>query len=744
MRKLMWFTVGFGISCVLFAWLLPTFLLFYAAIGAAALAGLSALLTVKWKSLRIIAVSAFGCAAGLLWCMLFFGQYLAYPSSLDGTEQFLAATVTDHSYETGYGLGVDAVTILDGKPYQIRMYLEDTDPLQPGDKVEGLFQSRLTTPQSQKGATYHQGKGIYVMAYQRQDVVISRTESVPTWAFASSLRKAIQTILETSFSNDTAAFAKGLLLGDTTDLTYEMDTAFQISGIRHIVAVSGLHISILFALISNVTFRRRFLTALLGFPSLMIFAAVAGFTPSVCRACIMCGLMLLAQLIDKDYDSPTALAFSALVMMIGNPLVITSVSFQLSIASVAGIFLFREGIQNWILERFPKAQPHTPLQNLIRWFASSVAISLSAMTLTTPLCAWYFGTVSLVGVLTNLLTLWVISFLFYGLMGVCILHYLWPAAGLILARIVALPMHYVLWVSKALSSLPLAAVYTQSVYIVIWLAWMYTLLVIFLFQKNRRPGILGCCAAVGLCLAMILSWTEPLLSEARVTVLDVGQGQSILLQSEGRTFLVDCGGDTDSAAADMAAETLLSQGITHLDGVILTHWDADHAGGLTPLLSRIQTDFLLVPDIQGAKSCPQIDGAVCYVEEDLQISFGDGKITVFGPIYNGDDNENSLCVLFETQNCAILITGDRTDFGERMLMRHTSLPDVDVLIAGHHGAKTSTSVELLQTVTPETVIISVGKGNYYGHPHDDLLSRLEEFGCSVYRTDIHGTIIYRR
>ena len=100
--------------------------------------------------------------------------------------------------------------------------------------------------------------------------------------------------------------------------------------------------------------------------------------------------------------------------------------------------------------------------------------------------------------------------------------------------------------------------------------------------------------------------------------------------------------------------------------------------------------------------------------------------------------------MFETENCAILITGDRTDFGERMLLRSAELPDVDMLIAGHHGAKTSTSMELLEAVNPETVIISVGEGNYYGHPHEELLQRLEEFGCVVYRTDIHGTIVYRR
>ena len=128
----------------------------------------------------------------------------------------------------------------------------------------------------------------------------------------------------------------------------------------------------------------------------------------------------------------------------------------------------------------------------------------------------------------------------------------------------------------------------------------------------------------------------------------------------------------------------------------------------------------------------------------MEISLGESKMTVFGPIYSGSSNENSLCILFESQNCDILITGDRSDFGERMLMRNAQLPDVDLLIAGHHGSKHSTSEELLRTVRPETVIISAGEGNRYGHPHEELLQRLTQFGCTVYRTDLHGTIIYRR
>ena len=132
------------------------------------------------------------------------------------------------------------------------------------------------------------------------------------------------------------------------------------------------------------------------------------------------------------------------------------------------------------------------------------------------------------------------------------------------------------------------------------------------------------------------------------------------------------------------------------------------------------------------------------VSDTLTVTYGNTKLTVFGPVYGGYSNENSLSILFETENCDILVTGDRSGFGERMLLRQHEIPDVDILVAGHHGSGDSTSQELLDAVTPETVLISVSEDNHYGHPDSGLLQRLEERGCDIYRTDIHGTIVMGR
>ena len=233
-----------------------------------------------------------------------------------------------------------------------------------------------------------------------------------------------------------------------------------------------------------------------------------------------------------------------------------------------------------------------------------------------------------------------------------------------------------------------------------------------------------------------------------MTVLDVGQGQCILLQSGGRTYMVDCGGKGADGTADEAAQMLLSQGITKLDGVIITHFDGDHCAGTANLLTRVDADVVLLPvteDESGVADAisSETKGNVYRVTEIVELTYSNVVITVIPSYMENSDNESGLCVLFQTENCAILITGDRNAFAERMLLRNIEIPDLDVLVVGHHGSKYSTGKELLEATKPETAIISVGENNPYGHPAQETLDRLIEFGCKVYRTDLHGTIIYR-
>ncbi len=749
MRRMMWFTAGFALACAACAYLLPVkFLLLIAGILAAFSLGLM-IIAGRNRKLRIPGVLLLGCAVGVGWFFCYDLFYVNTARAYDGQTLPLTVEVTDYSWDTAYGTAAQGKLQLEDRSFQVQVYLQERRELEPGDTLTGEFRLRLTAAGGEKQETYHQGKGIFLLLYARNDVAVSHP-SDPGGYWPARLRQKILALLDAVFPEDARGFAKALLMGETAELDYETDTALKLSGIRHVAAVSGLHVSILFTFLYQFAGKRRYFTAIVGLPVLLLFAAVAGFSPSVTRAVLMQALMILAMLFNREYDPPTALAFAVLVMLGVNPLAVTSVSLQLSAGCMVGIFLFSGKISGYLLDdkRLGPAKGKSLKARLSRWTVSSISISLSSMAVTAPLSAFYFGTVSLIGILTNLLTLWLITYIFYGIALACIAGAVLLPLGQGIAWLIAWGIRIVLGTADVFSRFPLAAVYTCSVYILIWLVLSYVLLGLFFLGKKKQPGLLCFGITAALAVAVALSWLEPRLRPIQATVLDVGQGQCVLVQSYGKTYMVDCGGDTGDLAADSASQMLLSQGISRLDGLILTHYDRDHAGGVLSLMTRIGVDALYLPEIAddtGIKDA-LADGycsGIQWVRDTTVITAGSMKISMFPEENPGDSNESSLCILFQRENCDILITGDRSAAGERRLMAQTELPRAELLVVGHHGADSSTCFDLLAAVQPEFAVISVGAGNPYGHPRPEVLRRLEFFDSKVYRTDLNGNVVFR-
>lgn len=747
MRRLMLFSIGFTAACVTGVYLLSGYWLLV--LGLVCLASAAVLFFIKNRKAKIAAMILLGALVGLLWNWGFDSLYLADARNYDAKTVQTQIEVTDYNSQTDYGISVDGKLSLSGKTYRVRCYIDEITALRPGDKVTGIFRLRYTADGGEKGPTFHQGNGTFLLAYADGDVQITKCDSIPAKYMAATLRQRILRHLDKLFPEDTVGLARALLLGDGSKLSYEVDAAFQTSGIRHVIAVSGLHVSILFSVIYLFGGRHKVIGVVLGLPLLFVFAAIAGFTPSIIRACVMQALMTLSFLVDKEYDPPTALAFSVLVMLAINPLTVTSVSFQLSVGCVVGIFLFSEKIKNYILHKtfLNKVKKKTKMAQLANWFAGSVSITLSAMITTTPLYAYYFESVSLVGILTNLLTLWVVSFIFYGIMATCLLGAVWLPIGQAAAWVISWLMRYVIAVARLLSKLPMAAVYTKSAYVIAWLIFSYLLLIIFFSLKKKHPALFGACVSILLCIAIVMSYVEPRLDNFRISVLDVGQGQCILIQSNGRNYMVDCGGDSAEKAADEAARTLLCQGITHLDGLILTHYDKDHADGAELLLHRIPANTIYLPvtedDVGMQRFREQYGDEIRWIDSDTEFSDADMDFRLYPAAEFTSDNESSMCVLCRVDCCDILITGDRNAPGELELLQTHTLPEVDVLVVGHHGAKTAASLELLHVTKPKLAAISVSATNAYGHPAKEVLDRLELFGCAVARTDQLGTIVIK-
>lgn len=749
MRKLLWFSIGFTLACVLCAYVYSIWLLVGIPLGVICFVVL-VFLHNRSRFLPIIAAVCLGISLGLTWFGLYRYFYLMPAIDADGSEQFLNAQVIDYSEPTRYGVSVKARLTIDGKTFRSVLYLKGDHDLKPGDSVQCRFRLRMTH-EGLEGDTYHRGSRIFLLAYAQDEEICTISDQVPVRYLPAFIRKGITEKIDQLFADDTAPFAKALFLGDRSDIDYETNTAFKVSGISHIIAVSGLHISILFSVIFTIAGRKPLLTAILGIPTLILFAAVTGFTPSVTRACVMQILIILSELVLREYDPPTSLGTAVLVMLLCNPIAVTSVSLQLSVGCMIGIFLFSDRLHRWVCSW--KCWSDWRGKNLrVRfrnWISSSISITLAAMIVTMPLVAYYFGCISLIGVITNLLTLWAVSWIFCGIIFVCLLGLVWIQGGLLIASTVSWIVRYVLGVVKLLSSIPLAAIYLKSTFVAAWLIICYVLVFGFLLWKNRKPFVLVATLISSLTIALMLSWIMPLTAQSRVTILDVGQGQSIILQSKGRTFLVDCGGDDPQKAADEASETLLSMGIYRLDGIILTHYDQDHSGGIPYLLSRIKADSVYIPVFTEEESVQQsilsaAENSVILVQQDTHFDWSDCSLEIFAPVYQSGDNESGLSVLFCGENCDILITGDMGINAENKLLLEKSIPQLTALVAGHHGSPYSTGDGLLSMTKPQYVFISVGSDNSFGHPSEAVLERIEQHDCLLFRTDLDGTIVFRR
>ena len=744
MRKLMWLTVGFAAACVAGAYL--QYGLCIVAAIACALA-LCCILRFARPFLPKAICILIGCALGVSWFLCLDYAYLDPIRRMDGQATILDISVTEYSRQTDVGISVEGKTQIKGKTYKLIVYVNEDVELAPGDRIQGGFRLCYTGVGS-KETSYHQGSGIFLLAFPKGSNEIIKADHVPVKYFAAWLHRRVSDIINVVFPGDTRYFANAVLLGNTSEMPFSAKWALKTSGIYHISAVSGMHISVLVVLIYILCGKHRLLSAIVGIPVLLVFAAVVGFSPSVVRACVMHILMMIALAADVEFDPPTALAAGVLILLAVNPLCITSVGFQLSVGCMIGVLFFTERIHGFLLSqtKLGPAKGKTLKAKATRFFVASVSMTLGATLLTIPLSAAYFGTVSIAGVLANLLLLWLVSFVFYGIIVTCVLGAIWTPLGMICGWMVSWPVRLILGVSKMISKIPLSSVFTCGVYIIAWLVFVYILITVFAKSKKKQPIVLTCCILVGLLGAVACSWLELRCDHFRITAVDVGQGQCLVLQYEDKFYMVDCGGDSDDIASNAAAQLLMSQGIFRLDGLIVTHYDADHAGGVMQLLNVIPADKLYLPiqeeesDIQDALS-NQYSDRITWVNKDIVLE--EVNITIFASSNPYDSNESSLCILFQPENCDILITGDRSEEGELSLLEHTDLPDLEILIAGHHGSATSTSWALLNATRPEVVIISVGEDNRYGHPKQETLERLQSFGCGIYRTDLEGTIIFR-
>lgn len=740
MRILATFTGAFALGIFLAQYLLPVEWLLPC--GAAAFVLAFGRLFLRNDTGRRVLLVGVGLALAFGYDWLYIRQVQRPMEELAGTQREMTMTLCDYAISTGYGAKV-TVRLEDFPGKAVYYGEEKLLELEPGQTVTDLVQLQSAARIRDDDVTSFTSKGVFLLAYRRGEASYGEgTSASPRW-WPVRMGRAMQSRIAELFMGDEAGFLTAILTGDKSRLSDEGAAALSEAGLYHILAVSGMHCGFLLALVTYLTGKhRRRLTALCALPLLAFYAALTGGSPSVLRSCVMLAFLLAAPVCRRDSDGPTALLAALFLILLANPFAAASISLQLSFTAMAGILFLTPRLYRLLI--------HGRKGNRVtRFLAAGFSATMGALVFTVPLSGWYFGTLTLISPLSNLLCLWAASGVFVlGLVTVLLGFFCLPPAKL-LAVVPALLTRYILLMAGLLAKIPYHAAYFANPYLKYWLAYAY-ILFLTAWLRRKAPRRKYALAAILTCLTLALTVK---LGEWRyhagldVKVLDVGQGQCVLLASGGDFTLVDCGsGNSWYGPGEIASQHLRAMGCRKLDRLVLTHYDSDHISGVRSLLARMDVDTLLVPELADDGLGGEIlelarehGVTVETVESRTELPMGKAVLTVLPPAGEGEDNERGLSVLASAEDADILITGDMDAATERKFLEAYDLPDIEVLVAGHHGSKYSTSNDLLDALTPETACISVGS-NSYGHPADETMRRLAEHGCAIYRTDMQGTI----
>lgn len=646
--------------------------------------------------------------------------------------------------------------ILSKKTARILVYDDAKQSVQIGNKVNvkgelSLFEEARNPGNFYQKFYYEKQKiGAFLWA---EALRVTDRESNPLKQGLYELRQKWKRILIDAAGEEDGGALAAILLGEKQGMDREIRELYQVNGIAHVLAISGLHLSFLgvgvYHLLRRITGSYT-VGGLAGVLFLSAYILMIGMTVSAFRAMVMFLFRIGADLSGRHYDSPTALAAAAVTVCMWRPLSLYDSGFWLSFGALIAIIFILPIFKN------------LPAQSL--W--ASVSVNLFLL----PILMYSFYEVPIYGVFLNLIVIPLLSVLMAaGLIGTMISLF-WEHAGEAIFLCCRIIFRVYEHSCEAALRLPFARVVTGQQDI-----WKILFYYVFLFaavlllrkkeenkgeKRSRKKRVVLSVLLVGTGMTILL-FTAQVKDKITITMLDVGQGDGLVIRGpEGKTYFMDGGSSDVKKVGEYRIEPyLLSQGIGSLDYVFASHGDQDHISGIKELVQRQKTGVtikrLVLPTqtvwddaLKELAEMAEKEGIPVFTMEKGQcLTEGKLSLTCIQPgkgEMEETGNSASLVLALRYGDFDMLFTGDVEGEGEKRLVDHLqgeySECVWDVLKTAHHGSGNSTTEEFLKTAAPQYAFISAGKNNSYGHPHKETLERLKDAGAIVYSTQEEGAV----
>lgn len=617
--------------------------------------------------------------------------------------------------------------------------------------------SKATNPGQFDESSYYKAKGVSCKAFA-EDIQITNHKTSFLANFIYRTRCQLTEQIQALLPKEEAGLMSAILFGDKTLLSEETKELYQKNGFAHIMAVSGLHISLLgyglYVLLRKITAPVWFAA---GVPVIVLifYGALVGFTVSACRAILMFAILMLSVCIGRWYDMNSALSLAAIILLLKQPLQLYEPGFLLSFAAVIGIAV----INPKLCEAFAK-KGEKGLK-----IKKSLLISISTQLVTLPLTCYFFYEIAPYSILINLILLPLCSFLVLTSLIACLTSFLFIPLGRFLIGGSYYLLQFFSFILHIPERLPYHLILVGQLSILQMVGYYLILFATYFIYcyESRKWSWFGL-------IFLLLFFQVQLPNGIYLACLDVSQGDCFVLTSKEQVIMIDGGSsDVDHVYEYRIHPFLKSKGIRHINTIFISHADQDHVSGILECVEQITSNSLALKDYDGQTTIGRIvvpnlnvydeayqkiiqlaqkkNISVVTMESGQACQIGDITFRALFP-QKGEAVENrnntSLVLWAKSGEFDGLFLGDIDQTMEERVVENY-YPEIlgehfEFLKVAHHGSRNSSSEKLLEVVKPELAVISVGKKNRYGHPHKETIKRLHLCGCRIQMTRESGAI----